>query len=958
MDHSSSCVCRFGFILAIVSLIVQSADLNYRIPEELAVDTFIGDILSETDNLKSAVSVEDYPNLRFSFLTEGNAVTSLFSLDEKTGVLKIGPNSTLDRETLCPFAIICEISLEIVVQSNRNQLFRKVSVTITLDDINDNPPIFNKDTLTLDVSEAVLVGASIPIDGASDRDRGQNNSLQTYEVVPKDGAFGVSFRKNPDGTSYLNLVVKKELDHETKSQYSLQIVAKDGGSPPLQGVLNVIVTVTDVNDNLPKFSKEKYSVNVDENVPANSVIVNIHATDKDSGENGELSYKLSSHQNEKVKNLFQIDPTTGNLTVKGDLQKEATDQYNVIVEATDHALQPFTSQTVVTINVRDVINSPPKLTVNVLSGSTISEYANLNAVVAHVAVKESDRGRNGIVTCQLQSTAYFELQGFDVDEYKIIVAKKLDSEVTQKQNITIFCQDAGTPPLTANYSFSLTIIDENDNFPAFMTTKYSATISENNAAGKSLLSVYATDLDSGSNGRVHYELADDASGKFRIIQENGTISAAVSFDFESSQYENFSVLAIDEGKPAKTATATVSVRILDENDVAPEFSKNPFKVSVSEAARPGEIVSKIVAVDNESGKNGVIVYSLFEQSNEIPFILLENGSLILDRELDYERRSRYEFEVVATDKGTPPLETKGRIVVEVEDENDNVPIITFPKVSNYIVNTSLSDPKGTIISRIRVDDLDSGLNGEIHYVITSRNDSGRFGIDAEKGELFLTRELHEKDVNLFRLVISAKDKGSPPLAQHVTLFVKVTKGNGTSAAYQETSNEKNILITLTIVCVTIVISAIIVLIIVIIRHRDRKRQTVGRRQMNSNGDPSKYDDIKKTNVMNDMKSKMADDTDFGFHAVMTDKGSTFTYSIRLLSLSPILKHQRVESKLSPYKLQVPNTWLKPGSVPDDTNSVASGETTTSDSGRGGSEEDIYSHNGTHNFGKQWFRILI
>ncbi|ESP02720.1 hypothetical protein LOTGIDRAFT_62427, partial [Lottia gigantea] len=579
----------------------------------------------------------------------------------------------LDREQICPFTTNCEIALDVVVQSPLSHLFKKVAVKVVLKDINDNSPKFPNPIVNLDVSEAVLVGASIPLEGASDADRSKNNSLQSYEIVPTIGAFGISYRQNLDGTTFLNLIVREELDHETQDKYSLQIIAKDGGQPQRQGILSVNVAITDVNDNVPKFTKDNYTVTIDENVSHTSVIINVHATDDDSGDNGNITYKLSSHQDLKLRTLFNIDSISGDMTIKGNLEKEATAQYNVIVEAIDHALQPFTSQTVVTINVRDVINSPPMLTVNVLSDAAISEYASVGTVIAHVAVKESDRGRNGIVSCQLDDPNYFQLQGYDLDEYKVIVEKPIDSEITQQQNVTIICQDAGTPPLSSNFSFLVTVIDENDNTPIFTNGRYFGKISENSRIGLSVLNVSASDQDRGQNGRIRYFLGPESAGHF----------------------------------------------------------KTP----------------------------------------STPFTLLSNGSLVLDRSLDYESKQVFGFNVMAIDKGIPRLNSTAEIVVKVKDENDNIPIITFPNSPSYLINVTFADNKGTVITRLRAIDSDSGLNGQLRYVITSRNDSGRFEVDAETGDIYTTKNYNLKDIDFYKLIIGVQDMGTPPMAAHITIYV-------------------------------------------------------------------------------------------------------------------------------------------------------------------------------------------
>ncbi|ESP01804.1 hypothetical protein LOTGIDRAFT_139015 [Lottia gigantea] len=852
-------------ILVVLSIFYQvhCTDLTYTIPEEQPVNTVIGHILNDTANLQGAIQDKDVPHLKFTFLSEGNAVTSLFALDSQTGQLAVGPDSTLDSETICPFYEKCHIKLDVVIQSPLNDLFRKVSIKVILEDVNDNPPTFPNDAITVDVSEAVLVGASIPLEGASDRDMGKNNSLQSYEIEPRNDAFGLSFRKNLDGTSYLNLVVQGELDHEKVSSYSLRVVAKDGGDPQLQGVMTVNVTITDVNDNVPKFKKDNYSVSVDENVTQNSVIIQVQAVDRDSGENGQISYKLSSHQDTKITTLFKIDPESGDISVKSDLQNEATEIYNIIVEAIDHALQPFTSQSVVTVTVRDVINSPPKLTVNMLSGATISEYANIGAAVAHVAVKESDRGRNGIVSCDLKNTTYFNLQGFDLDEYKIIVAQPLDAELVTSLNIDIVCEDAGSPPLSVTHSFEITITDENDNSPIFVKPLYTGTIKENNREGQSVVTVRASDEDAGLNGRVKYSLGSDATDNFRISQDGGVIRSNVPFDYETQKFANFTVVAYDQGTPKRSASTIVSIKIEDINDEAPRFSKEQFSVEVSEYAKPGEFVAVIKAFDFESGKNGDLMYFLLNKTPSIPFTMFVNGSMVLDEALDYEKKQAYEFKVMAVDKGEPPLNTTTNVVIQVLDENDNKPIISFPNVPKYLVNVTFSDKKSTVITRLRVIDLDSGLNGQLHYVITSRNDSGRFEINAKTGELFTTKSYDYEDIDLYRLVITVKDNGAPPFADHTTVFIKLSQGNGTAAS-AGASSEQNILITLTIVCVTIIISATIVLIIVIMRRRDRKKQSPLRNHHLGNNDPTKYDSILKSNNINDRKEAMMDEANSGY----------------------------------------------------------------------------------------------
>ncbi|PVD34576.1 hypothetical protein C0Q70_05852 [Pomacea canaliculata] len=251
------------------------------------------------------------------------------------------------------------------------------------------------------------------------------------------------------------LVVKEELDRELTPRYQVQVIARDGGQPPRTGALLVNITVGDENDNVPRFTLSSYSITVNEDVPRGHVLLKMTATDEDSGPNGQVRYRLSSQQSSDVTSMFSIDAITGELSVVGDIEN-GREGYELMVEARDLGSPPFTASTTVSITVRDTINSKPKLTVSLLRGdgfSTISEYASLGAVVAHIAVRDPDGGRNGIVQCRMEPQPYFELQGFDIKEYKVIVARQLDRETVAAHNVTVVCTDAGVQPQSASTRF-------------------------------------------------------------------------------------------------------------------------------------------------------------------------------------------------------------------------------------------------------------------------------------------------------------------------------------------------------------------------------------------------------------------------------------------------------------------------------------------------------------------------
>ncbi|KAL8564803.1 hypothetical protein ACOMHN_003649 [Nucella lapillus] len=804
-----------------------AADLTYTIPEEQAPGSPVGNLARDTD-LAQYVSADSLHTLRFSFLAGETAFTDLFRLDGATGELSTARTGRVDREAVCPYDRDCVLPLQVAIQSTLNQFFKKVALDINVTDINDNAPAFPAQSAEVLISETVSIPSAFPLMSALDRDTGAGNGLRGYELVPAGGPFGLSFSA---GSANLRLVVERDdLDHERQEAYQLRVIARDGGSPPRTGTLLVNVTIEDENDNEPVFTEQAYAVTVDEDVPKGFELLRVTATDRDSGLNGRVRYRLSPQQARGVLAMFAMDPATGRLTVAGDIENGEKESYDIIVEATDMGSpQPFTTTTTVTVTVRDTINSPPRLTVSLLTGgngySTISEYASLGAVVAHIAVKDADRGRNGIVQCHIERHPYFELQGFDVNEYKVIVARALDRETVAAHNVTVYCTDAGVTSLTASATFEVRVEDENDNSPRFLRARYHVMLAENTLPGRSVLTVSATDPDADHQGQVRYSLHPNARGRFLISSDTGVILTHDDFDYELETSFNFTVVASDQGTPQRSDTADVTVSITDVNDQKPSFARDVFPFTVSEMAGKGKVVGRVTANDFERGENGKVdiradQYSFFST----PFTVLPNGSIVLTGALDHEAMTYYYFRVVALDRGHPPLNDTAEVQITVLDENDNRPLVQYPNGTELHLYVSLDDDIARPVARIKAQDPDSGLNGQIQFLVTSRNDSGRFDVDPNSGEVFITRALGRQDAGLCRLQVLVQDSGTPPLPADRTITVWVHAGNGTGGMSGRQAGDQYLLITLAIVCITIILSAIIVLVIVVMRRMDRRHK--------------------------------------------------------------------------------------------------------------------------------------
>ena len=753
---------------------VSPANVTYQVQEESPPGALIGNI-PDSINLASFEPEANLPSMRYNFLGDDSDYLAYFKLDSQSGDLHLSDTKVLDREEICQFDSKCVKELLIAIQSIRTQFFKKVSVNIDIQDINDHFPVFKQRRTTVTISESVQIPSVFPLPSATDRDKGGNNSLQEYEIIPADGPFELSYSKDRPN---LMLRVVKQLDHEETESYSVKVIARDGGSPPKEGVLNAEIVVEDVNDNAPRFTQPSYEKTIDETVQQGSVLLTLIATDADSGRNGDVRYILSPLQAAEIHKMFSLDAESGELKLVGDLQEAEKDKYRVGVEARDRADQPFTTQTWVTITVEDTINSPPRLILSTLSSqefSSTSEYANLGVAVAHLQVKDTDRGPNGIVTCNLTTPGFFELQSMDVKEYKVIVARQLDREDTSIHNLTVSCYDAGSPVLSRSKSFQVHVTDENDETPTFTKSAFRASFDENNAEGQAILTVTATDDDDPEtkNGQITYSLRDDHNKTFAIGPDSGVITALESFDYEVEKSINLTVVAQDNGVPTRSSLASVIITIRDVNDVAPKFTLDRFTVSVSEYASPGDVIGEISALETEKGDNGRIEikivsgsarrlrqdsnfpasssgykqsFNVFEDISDdaLPFVMRFNGSIVLTQPVDHETCSQYQFEVLATDKGSPPLSSAAAVVINIEDENDNPPRIVHPNISETVFTAYAGRDAPRTLTVFEVRDADSGSNGLVTYTITARNDSGRFEIDQLNGAVQRTRDLTGK----------------------------------------------------------------------------------------------------------------------------------------------------------------------------------------------------------------------
>ncbi|KAM9835051.1 protocadherin-19 isoform 4-T4 [Syngnathus typhle] len=634
-------------------------NLKYGINEEMKPGSVIGNVTK--DALKQGFQIAlQPPYLRVISNSEPRWVEL-----SPAGILTT--QMKIDRDVVCRQNPKCIISLE--VMSNSMEI---CVIKVEIEDLNDNAPRFPTSHIDIEISENASPGTRFPLEGASDPDSGVFG-VQSYSITPNE-LFGLEIKTRGDGSKIAELVVQKSLDRETQSHYTYEISAEDGGEPPKIGAVQLNIKVIDSNDNNPVFDEPVYTVNVMENSPINTLVIDLNATDPDEGTNGQVVYSFNSYVTEKTRNAFRIDPQTGIITVNGVLDYETAQIYEIDVQAKDLGPNSIPAHCKVTVNVMDTNDNPP--VISLLSLNTemveVSENAQRGYVIALVRVSDKDAGANGKVQCRLQGNVPFRLQEYESFS-TILVDGRLDREQKDTYNLTIQAEDSGAPPLRATKSLVVKVADENDNPPHFLKPHYQEMVMENNLPGSCLLAVSAEDPDLGMNGTVSYSIVPGEIKHMDVntyvsINPAGRIYSMRSFDHEYTRTFDFKVLARDNGNPSLSSNATVRIVVLDVNDNTPVMTSPPLvngtaEVSIPRNAGAGYMVTQVKADDYDEGENGRLTYTISEGDRAFFEIDQVNGEVHSTRMFSENTKSTYEITVVARDHGKPSLSASAYIVV-------------------------------------------------------------------------------------------------------------------------------------------------------------------------------------------------------------------------------------------------------------------------------------------------------
>uniref|UniRef100_A0A8C1DTL6 Protocadherin-16 n=1 Tax=Cyprinus carpio carpio TaxID=630221 RepID=A0A8C1DTL6_CYPCA len=753
-----------------------------------------------------------------------------FMVDPETGALRT--SLPLDHESR-PF-----FDLEVQARSGSPPAFGETRVRVTIADVNDNAPIFSPSSSeSLLLPEATKMGTVVYRVQAEDRDSGPNGQL-SFDLMSAGGqrTFGVE-----RSSGEIRLI--GSLSYDSVPRYDLQVIAKDSGAPQLSATFSLVVHIQAENDQGPVFDTMTYRVELKENTPLNTNFLQVRALSRDPNGNGgtskgstpasTLAYRLRPDGDAAG---FGIAPDSGWLFVKSALDREAKDIYLLTVLATSGSGQMGkTGSATVRVSVTDENDNSPRFSQERVF-LAVRENLPAGTGFGRVSATDRDAGLNSRLTYRLLHTdRYFQINSHTGE---ISTRAALDREHQSSYQLIVVVQDGGTPPRSATGTAHITVLDENDNPPAFSHTQPGREIliqarnrlaqtifkaltqcvigSTRTPPKPNTLSMMLNSVEGAkpgsvigsvrshdqrevtSNGQVTYLVVGgtDHEGTFMVDRLTGDVYLARELDYEKGSRYTLQIEVDDLSKTYPSIhMVQLEINVQDSNDHAPEFPEDPVTIVIPENIQAGSSIYTFQATDKDgSGPNSEIRYSIQQRWPDIPDLFSLDpvtGVLKLGRELDHEETSSLFLVVHATDSASDPNQRLWGSVtarVFVTDENDNAPIFSSPTA----VSVMEDQPVGFVLLYVIARDADQGENGRVSYRIQSGNTAGRFGLSLNSGSLSILKPLDREEQESYNLTIVAEDHGIPQHSTTQVLSIQVIDVNDEAPWFENSDFEAQI----------------------------------------------------------------------------------------------------------------------------------------------------------------------
>jgi len=383
--------------------------------------------------------------------------------------------------------------------------------------------------------------------------------------------------------------------------YALTVLATDNGKPPLYSECLVNINIVDAHNNPPKFEQAEYLAPLPQDAVRGQRIVRVHANDKQDLGTNEMDYSLMTFN---LSSIFSVGRHDGWITLVKPIQVPPNTRYELVVRATDRGVPPQSDETRVVIVVTGENMDTPRFSVNSYQ-VIVPENEPVGSTILTVGATDDDTGPNGMLRYSISGGN--ERQDFSVDERTggIVIQQQLDYDLIQEYHLNITVQDLGYHPLSSVAMLTIILTDVNDNPPVFNHKEYHCYIPENKPVGTFVFQAHATDKDSPKNAIIHYAFLPSGPDRhfFIMNQSNGTISSAVSFDYEERRIYTLQIKAKNPDSSMESY-ANLYVHVLGVNEFYPQFLQPVFHFDVSETSAVGTRVGAVQATDKDSGEDG------------------------------------------------------------------------------------------------------------------------------------------------------------------------------------------------------------------------------------------------------------------------------------------------------------------------------------------------------------------
>ncbi|XP_042275506.1 protocadherin alpha-8-like [Thunnus maccoyii] len=600
------------------------------------------------------------------------------------------------------------------------------------------------------------------------------------------------------------LYVHKKIDREELCQGSgaclieLKVIVEN----PLE-IHYVVVEITDVNDHFPNFPEKEQTFEIAEHTLPGKKFQLHTANDPDSGVNSIRTYTLTSNDHFEVDIRQSDDDKIPFLVLKKSLDREQKNKHSLIVTAVDGG-KPQRSDTLnVSITVLDSNDNRPMFSKEIYQ-IAIKENIPVGSSIFKMNATDPDEGSNGEIEYSLAKTLrrnIYDLFELDRLSGEIRVKGIVDYEENDVYKLDVEASDKGTPPLTGECRVNIKIIDVNDNPPQIEVTSLSNTVSEDSKPGTVISLITVRDKDSSVNGKIITTINDGMPFELKPSYKENTYSVVTKefLDREEESHYEITIKATDCGDPPLSTLKTLNIQISDVNDNRPHFENDPLEFYLVENNIAGASIFSVSATDKDLNDNAAISYHIVREGSQndiMSFLNInsDNGHISALKSFDFETLKTFQFQVVATDSGTPSLSSNVTVNVFILDQNDNAPVILYPVSSNGSAEGVEEIPRnvnaGHLVTKVRAYDADIGYNGWLLFSLQQVTDHSLFGLDRYTGQIRTLRSFTETVETEHKLVILVKDNGNVSLSATATVIVKVVEPKEAFAASDVKSSAK------------------------------------------------------------------------------------------------------------------------------------------------------------------------